>query len=660
MTKVPVVWKNFEGGWAVDNKVGLKNSFGYSEKLDFRKAPSQMTILPGTTREDTGVVNDLIQNEVMVDDGTIYAIGSSGGFYKRSTSAVWSQVAGINIGTYGIDYRKDTDSIYIPTRKSVSVYLGVSGTPAMYMNFYTASYSQLDNSSLIGFNVKASQSGSSLTTQPQTTITEFNTARRYFQSDIEPLTKISVFVVGKGTGDWTLTLHDGNNKVLATSTVTNANLTNGIFNDFSFTNATNGQVRIYVQPNARTYHFHLTSTVADGTISSTVTNDLSSCDCKIWADRLIQTNNGVHPMTRFQQYECIGNGNYLSIWEPLNSTDTTTMTSTGVTGAAEWQQHKLTFPQEYEVCGLAIQNEFLVIACERVTTNTSFRPQDGILFYWDGLSNTYNYFVRVPEGSPQGIHEYKNDIYYYAGGAWYGISGPTTQPIKLRTLPGSDTEFSGSNTMIRVNPYAATIRRGVHLMAYPCMTTNTSINFGVYSYGAVDKNFPNSFGLSYLLSTGNKNYSASNNLQIGMVKNFGDTLHISWQDSSVTGGYGIDVVDNTSSPFVTATWESLIFDNGMVSKEKKGIYMLISYLTLPSGATVTPKYKLDRGSWVSGSAYSSTVLYQGNTNYCRLDIANPSVFLEAQVGFDLTATTTTPTITSVSLIFDDGREEGFS
>lgn len=665
MAKIPLVYVNFEGGLGTDLKTGLKNSFAGTAGagslgtygIDYRKNPSQFTVLPGTAREDKSIVNDLIQNEVMVSDGTIYAIGSKGTFYKRTTAGVWSAEASVNIGTFGLSYRKDTDNIYIPGRKSVSIFSGVSGSPAMYMNFYGPSYSQYNNTSNVGFNVASFQSGSGATYQPPTTINENSTNLRYFQSDIEPLTKISVFVKSKGTGDWMLTLHDGTNKVLATSTVTNANLQNGVFNDFVFSSATNGQVRIYISPNARTYHIHVTSTVADGTLSSSTANDLSTADLQVWADRLVQTNNGMHPWTRFLQYECIGNGNYLSTWEPLNSTDTTTMTSPET--SAEWVQHKLVFPQEYECCGLAATNEFLVIALERNTSSNTSVPQDGILAFWDGLSPTYNYFVPIPEGSPYGMHQYKNVIYYYAGGALYGISSPTTQPVKLRTMPGTDTEFSGAATPFIVYPYAMTVRRGIHLFGFPSMTTNTTTNYGVYSWGAVDKNYPDSLGYSYLLSTGSTNYSASNNLTIGMVKSFGDTLHVSWRDD-LNGGYGIDVVNNASIPAVNSSWESLIFDNGFTAKRKKAIRIYANFFALPSDTSFVLKYKIDRTSnWTYSPVFNTSSITSATDggDTVHFDISPATYFHEFQFGIDITSGTTPPSFTSMTLIFDDTSDE---
>lgn len=648
-----LVIQNFEGGWATDKKVGQYNSQAYTQAFDFRKSPSQISVLPGLTREDNGVVKDLLQNEVMTDDGTIYALGSGGGFYKRTTSGVWSSEASIGVGTFGLDYRKDTNSIYASTNKAVSLYNQVSTSPAMYMGYYGNSYSQYNNSDNEGFNVSAYQIGSTKTYTPPTSIIENSNNLRYFQSDIEPLNKISLFVVSKGSGDWTLTLHDGLNNVLGTSTVTNANLNNNTFNDFNFTSATHGQVRIYVAPNARTYHIHAVSTVADGTLSTSAANDLSQSDLEVWSDRLVYTNNGLHPIQRFQQFECIGNGNYLSVWEPIDLGINPQVMTSGP--QQEWYQHKLVFPMEYEVCGLAVQNEFLVIAAEKTTT-TSSTQQSGILFFWDGLSPTYNYFVIIPEGSPYALNEYKNVVEYYAGGDWYSITGPTSDPIKLRSMPESDTEFSSNSSLLQIYPYAATVRRGVHLMAYPSYSTNTSLNFGVYSWGAVDKNFAESFGYSYLISTGTQNYSSSNNLTIGMVKNFGDILHVSWRDT-LNGGYGVDVITNSSNPAPLAIWQSLIFDNGYTSRQKMAAWM-DCYYDLPDGATIQMAYSINRGAWIlDPQKYSNTNLWQGQSNYARFSTTSGSQgrFYEIQMQLIVTCdniVTQSPVIYLVSLAYD--------
>lgn len=643
------------GGQATDLKLGPKHSFAYSQGFDFRKNPSQISVLPGLTREDNNIVKDLILKEVMVNSGIIYAFGNAGNLYKRTNAGAWSQEGTLSAGTGGMDYRSDADSIYLTTTNAVSLLNNISGTPALVQDNYGPSYSTYDNSITTGFNVAAYQTSSNSTTTLGTTLLEQSTTLRYFQTDIEPLVKISVFITAKGTGDWTLTLHDGLNAVLGTKTVTNANLNNNAWNDFAFTAATNKQIRVYPAPNARTYHIHVTSTVADGVISSSRINDLSSCDLEVWADRLIVTKNGLHPMIRYQQFEAIGNANYLSIWEPITPVPTN----------SEWVRHKLTFPQEYEVCGLTRQNEFIVIAAEKTTSSTTLTPQGGILFFWDGTSPTYNYFIEIPEGSPYGLSTYKNVAYYIAGGAWYGVTSATTQPVKLRTLPGSDTEYSGLQVPVVTGyPDIMTVRHGILLTGYPATTNNPTINYGVYSWGAVDKNYPNSFGYSYVLSTGDQIYTNTNNLQIGMVKSFGDLLHVSWRDDTATQTrYGIDVITNSSTPATTAIWQSPIVDGGYASKQKTALF-IEAYYSLPVGGDASIKlgYSINRGTFVNSPAYTTTTLWQTIPGYAKLPINASGIgrFYELQAQATITctsATTTAPVIYMLNVVYDDNSKE---
>lgn len=644
-----VVWQNFSGGWSTDLKIGIKNSQAYTQSIDFRKKPSQMTVLPGLVREDAGIAKDLMVNEVMTPTGKIFAFGNIGYIYDRTTAGVWSDIGKLGSSGFGMDYRQDSDTIYLTSNKTVSTLQPISGSPVLSPDRYNISFSTYNNSDNAGFNVSSYQINSNLTTQILTAINEGSTTLRYFQSDIEPLNKISVFIKAKGTGNWTLTLHDGLNNVLGTSTVTNSNLRNNDWNDFAFTSATNAQVRIYVAPNARTYHFHLTSTVNDGTVTSTGTNDLSTCDLMIYADRMIQTTNGLHPMTRFLQYEVFGNANYLSVWEPLSDPPTND----------EWLRHKLVFPQEYEVCGLAVLNEYLAIACERKSTTD---VQDGIIFWWDGLSPSYNFFTRIPEGPPYALREYKNVVYYYAGGDEYAIAGANSLPEKIRSMPNSDSEYSGVNSSTVIYPYAATTRRGIHLFAYPSVTTNTNIKYGVYSWGAVDKNYPNSFGYSYILSTGSQNYSVSNNLKIGMVRNFGNLMHVSWQDD-LNGGFGVDVINNSSVPAPYAKWQGMIFDSGYTGRQKQAVYMDV-YYSIPSGTSVKLGYSVDRGTFVTSPSYTSTSLWQGEVGYARFAINTSSGtggrFYEIQPQLEITndaTVTTSPEIYMISLVFDELKDE---
>ena len=617
--KNALIFRRFDGGWSTDEQLGLQYSFANSEHVDFRKKPSQFSLLPRTRQEGDNVVDDLIQNAVMVDNGKIYALGDTGFLYERDTSGNWVVKAQVEAGAFGLSYRNDVDKLLIASSKTLSEYSQVSLSPTIKHSKYGPSKST-ESIELSG--VETTSVGTSL----------IEGSNRVFTSDIEPLYSIKVDIANKGTGDWTLTLHDEANNTLGTVTKTNANLTSGQLNEFIFTDPP----RLYVKPNARNYHFHLHSTVNDGTVGSVTAGDFGTTNYEIWADRLVATKNGMHPIETFLQYECIGNGRYLSVWEPL-SDDPSNL---------EWLRHRVTFPAGLEVCGMAVWNEFLAIATERVTSTTN-EPQDGYIFFWDGLSTTYNFFIRVPEGSPYALHEHQNLLYYFAGGAWFAYGGET--PSKLRTMANTDSEYSGNVDQTIVYPYMSTVRRGIHLFGFPSDTTNQGAKHGVYSYGAIDKNFSKSFGYSYSISTGTQYNDGANNLKIGMVKNFGDKLFISWQDGASNG---LDVVDNSSDPAATGTWESLFFDDELPIKQKSALYMEITFEDLPAGTTITPKYRLGRAeAWAEGTAVSS-----GKS--VRFDINKR--FHEIQLGLDLTATTETPVVTAVALVYDDNRKEMFT
>lgn len=643
MSFKPATFKQFEGGKATDLKVGPRNSFGDSISLDFRSSPSQLTLNPQPTREDANVVTDLLQNAIMVDDGTIFSIGSSGKFYKRTTVGSWSVEGGLSAGAYGMDYRKDLDSVYICHAKTVSLYNPISTSPILLPDNYGISKSTYNNSDVTGFNVNADQEGSTNSTLLTTTLSEELTTLRYFQTDIEPFNKFSIFVVTKGTGNWTLTLHDGLNNVLATTTISNSNLNNGSWNDFIFST----QIRASVAPAARTYHWHLTSTVADGTIASSAINDMSTADMQLWADRLIATTNGMHPMANFQQFEVIGNERYLSVWEPLGDP---------IPDNSEWKRHRLTFPPGYQVCGLSVLNEFLAIACERIPTGNS-TAQDGIIFWWDGLSDTYNYITKIPEGSPYGLQEYSNMVYYFAAGAWYEIAGANSVPAKKRSMPNFNSNYSGVVDKTTVYPYASTVRHGLLLSAYPSLSTNQSLLYGIYSWGNIDQGYSPSFGHSFPLSTGDQ-YNTSGNLTIGMVRNFGDTLLTSWRSNA--GGYGVDVINNSSKPATYAKYQTLILDNDFLGKKKTASYIEACFSLVP-GATIKIGYSINRAAVISSPGYTTTNLWLGEDGYTRFNVDNAKgrfreILAQIEIFCDPTVTTS-PVIYEEAIVFDDCIEE---
>lgn len=618
MPKYPITIVENHGGLAASAKQGVRNSFAYSRHLDFRKDPMGLSILPKTTKETSTTVTGLITEMIQLPSGKMVAIDSSGGVYTRATDGTWAKNGTTLTDTAaGMVYNPQHDTIYIPGLNYMHSITNADG------KFAGGTFTV--NSSAFTNTVDQSATSSANTYTTTTSVTETAANMLDFVPTVEPLYSVKIWVTTKGTGALTVTMHDAANNVLGTVTKAAVDITNGALNEFVFTTP----VRNSVAPNASTYHFHITHNGAGtaSTIGTATASDFSDARFETYANFFVNPVNDFHPAINFLQYLCILNERYLAVWEPISQSSPS---------LTEFKRHRLVFPSGYEGTSRAVWNEYLAIAVEKRSTSSTNEFQDGKIFFWDGVSTSYNFFIDVPEGAPYGLFSHKNTLYYFAAGALWAWRGG--EPVKLFQMPNTDSEFSDTNTYMVNNPHTLAVRNSILMGAFPSETSSTSIEHGVYSYGARDKNYDPSFGYSYTMSTGTR---TNGTLRLGMVKSFGDKLFLSWRDGA---NYGVDKVDPSSDPFSTAVWESLIIDNGKPHKQKQATEYQIDFEALPTGATVTPKYKINRGSWVAGTAATAGDI--------EVKININKRYKEIEVGFDLVATTTTPKIIAQTLIVD--------
>lgn len=114
--------------------------------------------------------------------------------------------------------------------------------------------------------------GSDTFTVPTTLVESASTRCDFIPEKVSLNKEIDIYIVNKGTGNWTMTIHDENNNPVQLPdhtnialksnsyqvTIPNASLTNSAWNTFAVD---------WDNPDTdHTYHFHLTSTVADGTV----------------------------------------------------------------------------------------------------------------------------------------------------------------------------------------------------------------------------------------------------------------------------------------------------------------------------------------------------------------------------------------------------------
>lgn len=627
MAKIPIVIVENHGGWSTDIKQGVRNSFSYSRHVDFRKRPTGLSLLPETVKESSTTVTGLVTEMLQLPSGKMVAIDDAGGVYTRTTGGTWAKNGTTLTDTAaGMIYNLQQDTIYIPGLNNLHSITNADG------RFSGGSFTV--NDLAITANVDQSATDSTNTYTTTTSINEGATHKLSVSPDIEPMYSIKLWITTKGTGDVTVTMHDAANNELAEVTKTAAQLTNGQLNEFVFTTP----VRNTVKPNASTYHFHVTHDGAGTatTIGAATSSSFATARYETYANRFVNPNNGWHPAVQFLQYALFGNERYVAAWEII---------SQSAPANTEFLRHRVILEPGYEVTSMANWTEYVAIGAEKRSSSSTNEFQQGRIYFWDGVSPNWVFAIDVPEGAPYSLFSHKNILYYLAGGGWWAWAGG--QPAKLFQMPGTDFEFTDGETYMINNPHMMAVRNGILLTGFPSETNATSTEHGVYSFGSRDKNYDDSFGYSYTMSTGSR---TNGTLRLGMVKSHGDKLFLSWRDDST---YGVDIVDTNSDPFATGTYESLLLDFGRTDRDKLATKMIVTFETLPTGATITPKYKINReSSWNNDDdAVQATA---GDTS---VELNINKEFKEIQLAIDLGATDTTPQVTSITLIIDDLRGE---
>lgn len=450
-----------------------------------------------------------------------------------------------------------------------------------------------------------------------TTIDEGATGRQTFVPAKDPQKSISINIDTIGTtADWTLTVHDSLNRVVASKTVANASLNTGVF-EFVFS-------EVWRPIIGASYHFHLTVTNTTGTpdVIAGSLNNLETGQFKSYYQFLVEDD--YHPIERMLNFIAIGNERYVAKYD-----------------AVTYEPHKIKLPAEYKVHCFAKWREYLAIGCIRGTNIYDY--DQGIIFFWDGISDTYNFYVSVPEGAINAMYGstgtlyiiagYQGDLLEYVGG---------DKATKVKRVPKITKD-----KYIEVFPSSLNMWQTLLRIGYSFGGDSTEVERGVYSYGKLNELYPDSLSYDYIISTGT---SQSTSLKTGMVLPVGRKLLIGWQDNV---SYGVDVVDPAGDPAPSGSIEFMVRDEGGVWKEKLLQLVRADFEPLESGQTIELLYKLNRNdSWTSITSTSTAddVKLRGQVKNARHN--------EYQIRLNLSTTDTTPAILGVTAEEDVLEGEG--
>lgn len=633
----------FYGGLSTDRKIGIENSYYDGMCLDVRKSPSQMTVLPQSREiDDNNVITGLITAMTQTKDGTIWALDENGKLYsindQNQITAIGSQST---TSGHGLQYVQNQDALWFTdgghSLISYSKIINPRNAARSFHKFEAINdYSKFVVNSItknfagnyfanpdVPRNDEGTHGNGNPTptyydyTCPQT-ISENEADKILFLPGVTPVLRVGIFVKTKGSGTLKVVIHDENNNVVGESnTIAAANITANGYTMFNVLPNPAQPMSVRNQTNVIAwagdiseaggeYHIHVVAS-STGYVLQTVTNGSLYFGGRFIADGsfLSETFNGKHPMANHKSLY-IGNGQYVAELQAQGLADDLDDTM--------FLPQRLRLDDGFEVCSIATSDEYIVIGAEKYSTDSKRGFQAGRIYFWDESSDGPNFFIDCNIGSPRCIYNFANITYIVVNGALYAYTGGK-ELIKVRTMKGTDNEFTGENTTTDVYPNMITTRREIMLVGFPSTTTSHKTRFGIYGWGSIDKNYPNSFTHNYTIPGAEKQYNTDNQtLRLGCVYNFGDSLFYGYE---INGNPALAVVDNESGSAQSFHWVSLCYDAGSPILEKSGLRIGIYFDKLPEGVTITPIFRIDEGDVfpVSSGEYE-TVEINGEL-YCK-------------------------------------------
>lgn len=340
-----------------------------------------------------------------------------------------------------------------------------------------------------------------------------------------------------------------------------------------------------------------------------------------WQSSNVQTITDHAPIVEFVGNLYLANGRYLAEWD-----------------GSTFTYNKITLPIGWNIRCMAVVGDTLVMGGWKGTNVYDF--ERGMLWTWNGTDSGVTSFNEVAEGAVNAMAVFDNTLWFIAGsvGNLFYYNGNT---IKVRQL----TNFLESNKYIDVFPGAMTAHRGNLYIGIGGNTDSSTITQGVYTYGRTSKNYPRALNIENIISTGTK---TGTGLRIGALHAVGpNEFYLGWKDST----YGIDAITGTT-PYTTATWQSLWFNNGKPYHAKETDVIKFTHKPLRSGESIAFSYRTDRSS--SWTALTNNITQAVGDVETRCPLTPMVLWNEIQLQAVLTTNTTTaPSLLSASVLFSE-------
>lgn len=387
-----------------------------------------------------------------------------------------------------------------------------------------------------------------------TSFTEGDTTKKFTFTPTESiLSSIGLNITDLGTGDWTVTLHDSGNNVIATKTIVSASMSRNIgdtYYNFEFSSP------VYLDITAP-YHIHIKVTAGTSSLAATTSEDLSTGSLSLWAEG----DDTYHPMTEVNLVLYIGDRNF------VHQVDTNVFTNKA-----------LDIPVGYRASALGKIGTDLLVGTIIATTISRCN-----IYRWDTYSGSFLNEDTVYEPGINAFLQADNYVIVNAGlsGSLYSYDGAKLKFYKR--IPGS---YSPTATA-QIYPNAVGLFKGFLPLFGISNVSGDPCDEGVYSLGGYDSNYNVVLNLEFPTSNVDGNgYPQLTGIEIGAMIVSGNNVYMSWAYNSTYGIDKLDYSNKIAKPFL----ETRVI---LADPSKFTTYRgwNAGYKSMPSGCSVSFYYK---------------------------------------------------------------------
>lgn len=566
--KEPIIIDNFNMGGLADSMwSGIKYSLYRMLGWDVHSKPGVLRVAQKLSKVSGTTITELVGVMVNCSDGNKYMFSAeSGKIWKCTSNDTISLVHTIvpEVGEAKILGAKEFNGYLIIATEKRLHRIAVSKTSNWASNI-ESNWAELNLD-------QAEIGGTGATYAVPTSISEsaVNTLPVY-PSGVY-IEGFSIFVGAKGTGNWTVTLHDSANNVIASKTIANASIPSSGKCIFTFDSIATVQ-------KLGDYHIHVTVSTGTSTLVCATADDLRTAQTRVYT----LSDNEYHPMFEINLKFFVGDRNRV---HQIDDDDTFT-------------QNALDIPEPHRVKSLGkIGTDLLVGSIVNATIAKSR------VYRW----NTYSVsFTNDDEIEEVGINAFipgDNVVYVQAGlaGSIYIYNGETLDLYKR--IPGdySPTAYA------TVYPNAVANLKGISLFGFSNGLGNPAY-CGVYALGRNSRNYSTIMDLPYPISeritVDEVEEMILENIVIGSLLVSGTDLYVAWKrtipgtpDTYVCGVDKLDYSNKLDGAFL----ETKVIRGNRIARYTFNEFV-VPYVSLPEGTDIVIAYKpnyVENESFVDG------------------------------------------------------------